>query len=455
MRSSPWSVCVAALLGTVVQAGPTAAQRPTPEPPTVAFDGGEQGPAIGSRQAVTLEEVYALAHTHSPRLHAARLMADALARREPSAGLLPDPVVQLGLMNLSLPRLGTDMATSMVPSIQAMQMIPFPGKRSLMRRMAERETAIERTGAEEVSWEVRTDVARSFYELYAADRQLEVMRTTLALLQQFETVAKAMYGAGTGRQSDVLRASVEVARMDADITRMTAMRASAAVMLNALLDRPTDTPVPTPALPALPAEVPDRITLLAWAEETRPLLAAEELGVDLAATELALARKEVWPDLTLGLQYGQRPGEMGTERMGSVMLGFSVPIYAGKRQRLQREEAALMEGAAQADLGQMRAMVDAEIGELLAEQRRATSLIQLHREEVLPQARANVESSFSSYRVGSVDFMTLVDAQMTVNEHESELFALIGEYGTVIARLEHAVGRTLPATDALVREDIR
>ena len=455
MRPSPRSLCVAALLWAAVEPGPAAGQRSPPQPPTAPSDVAEEGPIRGSSPAATLDEFYALAQARSPRLQAARLMADAFATREPSAGLLPDPVVQLGLMNLSLPRLGADMPTSMAPSIQAMQMIPFPGKRSLMRRMAERETAIARTGAEEVSWEVRTDVARTFYELYAADRQLEVMRTTLALLQQFETVAKAMYGAGTGRQSDVLRASVEVARMDADITRMTAMRASAAVMLNALLDRPTDTPVPTPALPPLPAEVPDRLTLLAWAEETRPALSAEELRVELTTTELALARKEVWPDVTLGVQYGQRPGEMGTERMGSVMLGFSVPIYAGRRQHLQREGAALMEGAAQADLGQMHAMVDAEIGELLAEHRRAASLIRLHREEVLPQARANVTSSFSSYRVGSVDFMTLVDAQMTVNEHESELFALIGEYGTVIARLEHAVGRTLPATDALVREDIR
>ncbi len=445
------SVFIAALLG--VPTGPALAAAPEQGAPVPEL--GQEAPSRGQGSTLTLDEVYSLARTRSPRLQAARLMADALSTREPSAGLLPDPVVELGLMNLSLPRLGRDMPTSMAPSIQAMQMIPFPGKRSLMRRMAERETAIARTAADEVSWEVRTDVARTFYELYAADRQLEVMRTTLALLQQFETVAKAMYGAGTGRQGDVLRASVEVARMDGEITRMTAMRASAAVMLNALLDRPTDTPVPTPTLPQLPAEIPYRLTLLAWAEETRPALAAEELGVELAATELALARKEIWPDVTLGVQYGQRPADMGTERMGSVMLGFSVPVFAGGRQLKQREQAALMERAAQADAGQMRAMVDAEIGELLAEQARASSLIRLHRDEVLPQARANVASSLASYRVGSVDFMTLVDAQMTVNEHESELFALIGEYGTVIARLEHAVGRTLPATDALIREDVR
>ncbi|MCJ7628077.1 MAG: hypothetical protein MUO50_06775, partial [Longimicrobiales bacterium] len=77
----------------------------------------------------------------------------------------------------------------------------------------------------------------------------------------------------------------------------------------------------------------------------------------------------------------------------------------------------------------------------------------LYREEILPQAKATVESSFSSYRVGAVDFMTLVDAQMAANRFEGEYFGLLASYGTGIAELEMTIGRDLPVTDELLVEE--
>ena len=40
-----------------------------------------------------------------------------------------------------------------------------------------------------------------------------------------------------------------------------------------------------------------------------------------------------------------------------------------------------------------------------------------------------MESSLSSYRVGGVDFMALIDAQMAVNRFEGEYFDLLASYG--------------------------
>jgi outer membrane protein TolC len=117
-----------------------------------------------------------------------------------------------------------------------------------------------------------------------------------------------------------------------------------------------------------------------------------------------------------------------------------------------RDEARAMERMAAADLADMRARVDARIGELLAELERSRRLIALYQGEVLPQGEANVESAFSSYRVGSVDFMTLVDAQMTVNEYEQEYYALLAGYGAGIAELEMAVGRELPVPPGALAE---
>ena len=185
---------------------------------------------------------------------------------------------------------------------------------------------------------------------------------------------------------------------------------------------------------------------------SRPFLSQGRQGVEQARGRVALAHRELWPDVTVGLAYGQRPGAMGTERMGSAMVGFSLPVFASRRQYAMRDEATAMERMAEAELGSREAEVGARVGELLAEMDRARSLTFLYRDEVLPQARATVESALSSYRVGHVDFMTLVDAQMTVNQYQGELFQLLADYGKALAALESTVGRPMPDSGEILAE---
>jgi outer membrane protein TolC len=135
------------------------------------------------------------------------------------------------------------------------------------------------------------------------------------------------------------------------------------------------------------------------------------------------------------------------------MVGFSVPIFAKTRQLRQRDEAAAGESAARAELTAAQAEVDAGIRSLLAELDQARTLLRLYRDEVLPQAEANIESSFASYRVGAVDFPTLIDAQMTANRYQQEYYALLADYGRAVTRLERTVGRELPADTPLMAED--
>lgn len=403
-------------------------------------------------EELTLDAVISLARERNPRLASAMAVVDARKQLEPSAGLPPDPIFQIGVRNLRLPDLSADMPNSMAPSLQIAQTFPFFGKLSLGKQIARHTTTISSANADETWWEVRTAVSATFFEVYSADRQLEVLRRTLRLLSDFEAVARAMYGTGTGRQSDVLRANVEVSRMDTEIARMEAMRIGAAARLNALLDLPAETAVPSPRLPHLPQEVPDRDTLAEWAETSRPLIHGARTEVERARSQYDLARKQVWPDLTVGVHYGQRDVDEDTRRMASFLVGFNLPVFAGSRQLRMRDEALALERVAAATLDETRAHVDARIEQLLADLNQGRTLIDLYREEILPEAETNVESAFSLYRIGDVDFLTLVDAQTTRNRFEQEYYQLLARYGTDIAELEMAVGRELPMAPALLAE---
>lgn len=391
---------------------------------------------------IRLGDLYTQVQRANPRISAARSLTRAAEARVPGVSRPPDPQLQLGFMNYELPGL-TPMPTLGMTQLQLMQMVPFPGKLSLAGRAAGFQASATAFRAEDVAWDVRNQVAMAFYDLYATDRGLGVSRETLRLLRDIAATAEAMYRVGDGRQADVLRARVEIARMVEDTLRMQAMRESMTARLDALLDRAPSSGTGSPALPAFPELVPTRASLDAIARDTRPIVRAGLEEVRGADASVRLARKELFPDLQVGFQYGRRGGVMGTEQMGSLMLGASLPIFARWRQFQMREEAGAMKQMAQADLAQMRAETRGMIGEAYAALTRARSLSSLYRTTVLPQAEAAVASALSAYRVGSVDFMTLLDDRMTVNKYRQELNVLDADQGKAWAELELLIGRPL------------
>lgn len=397
-----------------------------------------------------LGDVYRDVARANPRAEAARYLARAAEARVPSALRPPDPQLQLGFMNYAVPSLKPMDALGMT-QLQLMQMVPLGGKLGLAGHVAEARASADGQRAVDVTWDVRNQAAMAFYDLYVTDGSLVVARQTLRVLQDIAATADAMYRVGEGRQADVLRARLEIARMTEDTIRMRTMRTGMMARLDALLNRAADAPVASPALPDFPDDVPSLDTLQRLAETSRPMIAAGIEDVQAAAASERLARREVIPDLQIGVQYGQRPGAMGTDRMGSLMLGASVPVFARDRQFRMREEAAAMRAMADADLAMMRADTRARVAETYANLVRARNLAALYRTTVLPQAEATVASALSAYRVGGVDFMTLLDDRMEVNRYRQELLVLEADQGKSWAELEMLLGRQLFDADAAVR----
>jgi cobalt-zinc-cadmium efflux system outer membrane protein len=420
-----WAACAFALATTVATA---------PAPATA------QASALLPRDTVLLGAILDEVQRASPRLTAARSAALAAGARVSGAKRPPDPQVQIGWMNYDLASLRPMDGIGMT-QLQVMQMLPLAGKLRIAGEIETERASAAATRVAEVSFDLRARAAMVFYDILAADGALAVARDTKRLLQDIASIAASMYQVGDGRQTDVLRANVEVARMQEEIIRMEAMRVGMSARINALRDAPGDTPVGAPKLPRFASVVPPLDSLNLLAGQQRPMLAAAAREVNAADAALRLAQLEIWPDLQLGVQYGQRPGPDGTERMASLMIGASIPVFRNQRQYPMREEANAMHAMAAADLATMRAETRGALGEAHASLLRARRLAELYRTSVLPQAEATVNSSLASYRVGTVNFMTLLDAQMTLNRFRQELFTLEADEGKAWAELEMLTGR--------------
>jgi outer membrane protein TolC len=396
------------------------------------------GPAAGQAgDTLRVAAAVAAAREANPMLQAARLGADAAAQRVSQAGAWSDPQLSFGLMNRMVGDLGGTMDPMTMNQVQLTQMVPWPGKLGNAERRADhlsQAAAIEALGAE-VQLVSRVKIV--YYELAYVDRAIAIMERTRGLLRDFFQVSQAMYGVGEGLQQDVLQAQVAVAQMTEDIVVMQQERIAMAARLNALMGRAADVPIGPLALPDPAGPLPGVDSLLAQAAERRPALRAARERVLAADAGYRAARRELYPDFMASVAYGQRPQY---DDMATFMVGITIPIWAGARQLPMRREMAAMRASEEAMVLDLYNETFAELTELRAEAERARALATLYDTSVLPQARAAVDAALSAYRVGRVNYMTLVESEMTVNQYETELVRLAARYQQAAAGIEALVG---------------
>ena len=389
----------------------------------------------------TLELAAAIrqARAANPMLRSARLDADAVAARIPQAGALPDPQFQVGLDNRPLAGFGAADPMTM-NSYQLTQVLPWPGKLSSGRDRVRSLARAQRLDADQAEADLIARVSGVYYRIAYMDRALTVMGQTRDLLRSFLQVSSAMYGVGTGLQQDVLQAQVALARMTEDITVMTQDRLAMAARLNALLGRDATATVGALELPASEDTLAGVDSLMAMAVRGRPALGAARQRVLAAAAGYREARRELFPDLMVGVSYGQRPR---FDDMVSLMVGFTIPLWAGSRQLPLRQEMRAMQSAEEARERDVYNETYARLVELRSQAVRARNLSQLYATAILPQARASVDAALASYRVGQVNFMSIVDNQMTVNRYATEAVRLLAEYRETVAQIGALLGTGL------------
>lgn len=389
-----------------------------------------------------LAEAIAVARETNPMLRAARLRADAASARVPQAGALPDPMLSFGLRSRPLDGFGTDEPMTM-NTIGLSQTLPWPGKLGFAEEGESHLAEAMSLSADEMEVALVSRVKAAYYEIASMDRALDIMRETRELLREFLDVSNTLYSVGQGLQADVLQAQVAVASLTESITVVEQNRLAMAARLNALLGRGPERPVSALELPDPGAELPAIEDLMAAAAERRPALRAARKRVEAAESAYRAARRAVYPNVTLGADYAQRPQ---FPDMMSVSVGVSIPLWAGSRQLPMRDEARARRAAEEATELDLLNETYARVAEARAASDRARRLYDLYSTSVIPQARAAVESSLSAYRVGEVDFMTLVQNELTVNRYEIERVRLTAAYHAAVADIEALVGGALEET---------
>jgi outer membrane protein, heavy metal efflux system len=233
----------------------------------------------------------------------------------------------------------------------------------------------------------------------------------------------------------VLRAEVEVARLQALSRSLVSDVRGAEAMLNTTLALDADGPVPALASLAFAQPLPSWSAIKA-ALTSRPELVAGRAEIVRAEAEVDVMRDMFRPMATI------RTGPSYTMSDGSgwmAMVGLTLPIWRGKL-HAGVAEAQAMRAMSEADLRAMTRMIEgdaaAAVNQLQAARDRQAALTA----DVLPRARMAIEPAVAGYGSGQLPLVSVIEAVQALWLVQADLIAADTELGLAWARLGRALG---------------
>ncbi len=365
----------------------------------------------------TLSDFLRIAEAQSPALLAARRDRDADVEAIRTAGSFPDPRVTFGWF-------GEEVETRVGPQewrIGVRQRLPWSGTRGLAGEVARREAEAAGRRFDEDRFALRAGVLRAWAELLHQREEERRLAEDVTLLEELLEVVEERYRVSTARYADVVRLRVETERMRTRLAAARDRRAPLVARMNGWLDRPASASLPdslvAQELPAAPA-VED---LAARLTGNAPRLCAREAEVARAEASRALAARSRWPDLDVGIDWIRTGDALDPSLDGSgrdpwmVSVGVELPIFRGKHDGPVATAAARLE-AAEARRRAESAELHAQAGAALAAWRDADRRLTLHRDRLVPETAALLETTWTAYANGAAGITDVVDVQRTTLE---------------------------------------
>ncbi len=394
-----------------------------------------------------LPDYLAYAALNNPGLEAAFNEWKAAVERVPQVKALPDP-------RFTYRYYIREVETRVGPQRQSFglsQTFPWFEKLALRGDVAAEEARAARQRYEDRKLRLFYRVKDAWYEYYYLRRAIDVVEENRDLLKYLEGVARVRYKVAAAGHPDVIRAQVELGKLDDRVRTLQDLRGPIVARLNAALNRPVKTPLPWPT--SAPLEVVEATDdqMLTWLREASPELKALDYEVASHSRAIDLARKDYFPDVTLAVDYIDTREAIlaGTPDSGKdpVVVGVSVnlPVWLHKYAAGVREAEARYWAALKAKADRENTL-SSDLKMVLYRFRDAERKVDLYRDTLVPKARQSLKATEAAFRAAEATFTDLVDAERVLLEFELSHERALASHAQRLAELEALIGRDLPRT---------
>jgi cobalt-zinc-cadmium efflux system outer membrane protein len=336
--------------------------------------------------------------------------------------MLPDPQVSFGVMSIPVNSFRLDQEPMTQKTIEISQALPLGGKLGLRKETARMDQLIAAQRVRQIQNELRTELASYWYELFNTRKSRAILKRNSEILTGISRIVAAGISSGKSGQQQLLRSQIEALRIEEKLFALNSDEATVVSKLNALLNRADSTAVEEIFSPDSVYRLITVDSLISRALSRNPEIAIARIESAKARIAYQLSESDFWPDLMVGVTYGQR--EKWTDFFGAGV-SFALPVYAARKQSNARAEKYIGISAAAQALRTREAQISAEISALAAKLANLARSLELYRKGILLQAGLVEETALDLYRSGQSDFETMMESELLLLDYRMNYYRLL------------------------------
>lgn len=367
------------------------------------------------------ETLAAQAVVDHPSLSAQQAQTQALQAQVQAADAWMDPMLSVELSNLSV-RTGDLSHPMSGVQLRFSQTLPAPGLSAAQVQVAEQSVAVAALQEQEAALQLQVAVHGLWWRVALAQHLETLTVEQIQRTEELAEVVRTRYETGQTGQSAVLRMTLLHDRLVDDQAELAAQQVQGRAALHGVVSAPVEADF---ALPAQALAAPKELSPpSAW---DRPALEGLWQQEALSASKAELAVAQGRPDVSVWAGYRVRTQAVAGDDLASV--GVSVPLPHGSRERAraQAEQARLEGSAAASQALALEEQLLAQAQGALSRWQRAEEKARIYETELLPAARAVLETTRNDYQLGRADFASLYEAEVALLNLERAHAAALAE----------------------------
>jgi len=277
------------------------------------------------------------------------------------------------------------------------------------------------------------------------------------LLQHFEEVTRTKYRTATAIHPDIIRVQVELAKLEDILKSLEQLREPTVAKLNSVLNRSIDAELVWPEKSQPPDVQLDRKLIIQALKRANPELAELSWEIQAAKSNVKLAKKKFYPDIGVGLDWIQTDGAVSPGVRGSgddpviLMFSMNIPLWQDSYKAAEQQAKANVRKI-QGQRADIENKILSRAFEVLYDIEDSQRKTRLYGDVLISKAQELVQASETAYQAGTIDFLSLIDAQRMLLKYELDYERAVTNNQQKIAELEMLVGTELPSINSSALE---
>lgn len=409
-----------------------------------------------SNTALSLIAAIELAQRNDPWLLGNQHKQHALESTAIAMGTLPDPRVSIGVANIAADSLDFDQENMTQLKVGVSQMFPRGDTLALQTEKFQLLGGQNPYLRADRKRQVSVAVAEVWLNIFHAKESLRLIENNRALFEQLVEISEASYASAFGgtQQQDIVRAQLELTRLDDRLTQLKQQQESGQKMLGKWLTGQFSgqgqataevDEIDSSSLPKLSLHNASFVKDESHTQQlTRmllqhPAVTAIDSLIAVSHTDIKLAKQQYKPQWGVNASYGYRADGPNNDRSDllSIGLSFDVPLFAEHKQDKQVQASVAEAEAIKTQKWLLLRKMIAEFNSAKANLVRFNQRHDLYQQKLLPQMYAQAEAALTAYTNDEGDFAEVVRARIDVLNAEIDNLTIEVDQQKTISQLNY------------------